>query len=77
MMKANVGGADRVIRVILGIALLGLGVFVLGGAWKWVSVVLGVVLLLTGLVSFCLLYTLFNINTAKTTGESTADTGTT
>ena len=64
-MKANVGGIDRAIRLILGLVLLGLGIFALNGAWQWVSIVVGAMLLLTGLVSFCLLYPVIRVNTAK------------
>jgi hypothetical protein len=64
-MKANVGGLDRVIRLILGLALLGAGIFALSGTWQWVSIAAGAILLLTGLVSFCLLYPVIGVNTAK------------
>ncbi|NLR72716.1 DUF2892 domain-containing protein [Novosphingobium sp. ERN07] len=59
MFKLNVGGIDRVLRIVLGLVLIAL-VFVgpktpLG----WI----GVVPLLTGLMRTCPLYTLIGLNT--------------
>lgn len=68
-MKANVGGVDRVIRVVVGLVLLALGIFAIGGFWQWLSIIVGAILLLTGLVSFCPLYALIRVNTAKKAGE--------
>lgn len=62
-MKANVGTIDRVIRIILGLALLSL-LFILDGGIKYIGLV-GLVLLLTALIKFCPLYTIFGINTSS------------
>lgn len=62
-MKSNVGGADRVIRIILGIILLVL-LFVLEGNIRYIGL-LGIVLLFTALVGWCPLYLPFKINTKK------------
>ncbi|EMT45485.1 MULTISPECIES: DUF2892 domain-containing protein [Anoxybacillus] len=61
-MKANVGSVDRIIRLILGVALLGL--FFLEGNIKYVGI-LGIVLIITAFVRFCPLYVPFRINTTK------------
>ncbi|MGJ7035430.1 YgaP family membrane protein [Anoxybacillus eryuanensis] len=61
-MKANVGSVDRMIRFILGIALLGL--FFLEGNIKYVGI-LGVVLIATAFIRFCPLYVPFRISTTK------------
>ncbi|WP_041623102.1 YgaP family membrane protein [Spirochaeta thermophila] len=61
-MKGNVGTIDRIIRVVLGLVLIGLGVFVRGGAYWWLTVI-GAISLVTGAVGFCGLYTLFGIST--------------
>lgn len=59
-MKLNVGTADRIIRIILGLA--GIGIALSGiSPWGWV----GVVPLATGAVSFCPLYTIVGLNTRK------------
>ena len=68
-MAKNVGGADRIIRLILGIILLALGIWYFGGVWQWVSGIVGVILLLTSVVSFCPLYRLIRVNTAKRKAE--------
>ncbi|GGJ61231.1 hypothetical protein GGR02_001194 [Anoxybacillus voinovskiensis] len=61
-MKANVGSADRIVRFILGISLLGL--FFLEGNIKYVGI-LGIVLIVTAFMKFCPLYVPFRINTTK------------
>lgn len=59
----NVGTADRIIRVILGLALLSL-LFILDGGIKYIGLI-GVIPLATGIAGFCPLYTLVHISTAK------------
>lgn len=67
-MKCNVGSADRIVRVILGLVLLALGLFVLRwGGWNWVVIVVGVISLVTGLAGKCPAYVPLKINTCKTT----------
>ena len=58
-MNANVGGIDKILRVIVGIVLIGLAALGIVGAWGWI----GVVPLLTGLFGWCPLYPLLGINT--------------
>lgn len=58
-MTKNEGTVDRVLRVLVGLALIALVFFGPKTAWGWV----GLVPLLTGLVGFCPLYRLFGINT--------------
>jgi len=59
-MKANVGGIDRVLRVVLGIGLLAL-VFVLEGNARWWGLV-GILPLVTGLFRFCPAYSIFGLS---------------
>jgi len=59
-MKANVGNADRIVRIIVGLALLSL-VFVLQGSVRWVGLI-GLVPLLTAFARFCPLYRLFGLS---------------
>ncbi|HHL52772.1 MAG TPA: DUF2892 domain-containing protein [Flammeovirgaceae bacterium] len=65
-MKANMGGADRAIRLIIAIVL---GVLyymgVISGTLGIVLLVVAAVFLLTSLVSFCPLYPLLGISTKK------------
>ena len=58
-MKRNVGTIDRIIRIVLGIALIAGALMGYIGWWGWI----GVVPLATGLRSSCLLYSLLGINT--------------
>jgi hypothetical protein len=68
-MQCNVGSADRIVRVVVGLILLALGIFAMaGGAWKWVLIVVGLVALITGLAGRCGLYVPFKINTCKVGG---------
>lgn len=62
-MKTNVGTADRAIRVLVGLALLGL-VFLLEGNARWWGLV-GIVPLATGLAGRCALYLPFGIDTSR------------
>lgn len=58
-MTVNEGTIDRIVRVVIGIALLSL-VFV-GPQTMWGLV--GIVPLLTGIVGFCPAYKLFGLST--------------
>ncbi len=62
-MKVNVGGLDRAIRVVVGIALIALALTGTIGAWGWI----GVVPLATGLLKTCPLYLIFGFNTCPMT----------
>lgn len=61
MFKKNVSGIDRIVRILIGLALIALTLTGTIGVWGW----LGVGPLATGLMSNCLLYSLLGINTAK------------
>lgn len=58
-MKANVGGIDRALRIVLGLVLLSL--VVVGPKTLWGLV--GLVPLATGLMRFCPVYPLLGIST--------------
>jgi len=59
-MKANVGGVDKVIRVVLGLVIITLGIVY--KSW-WGAI--GVLTLATVAFSFCPLYTVLGISTRK------------
>lgn len=63
-MKKNMGSADRLIRVIIAL-VLGFLYYkgIISGTLGIVLVVLAVVFVLTSLIGFCPLYTLFGIRT--------------
>lgn len=59
-MKRNAGTADRIVRIIIGIAALGAGYYF----QSWLGLI-GLVPLFTGLVGWCALYPMLGINTCK------------
>ena len=58
-MSINVGSWDRVLRVVVGLVLIGLAATGTVGLWGWI----GVVPVATGLFGFCPAYTLLGIKT--------------
>lgn len=59
-MKINVGGIDRILRILVGVVLVVLAATgLVVGWWGW----LGVLPLATGLFRFCPAYPLLGINT--------------
>ena len=61
-MKFNVGGIDRILRIVVGIVLIALTLMGTIGVWGWI----GVVPLATGLTGWCPAYLPFGLNTCKT-----------
>jgi len=59
-MKQNVGGFDRIARIVVGIVAIAVGVYF--QSW-WGAI--GGVLLVTALVGWCPPYALLGISTAK------------
>jgi hypothetical protein len=60
-MTQNVGSIDRIVRVIIGLALLAFAVFS-GSAYAWIGWI-GVVPLLTAAFSTCPLYSILGLST--------------
>lgn len=60
-MIKNACGLDKVIRLLLGVTLIGWILLDNGPIWAWV----GVVALTTGAISFCPLYTLAGLSTCQ------------
>jgi hypothetical protein len=58
-MNTNIGTADRVARIVIGLALIGatLGNYI--GVWGWI----GIVPLATAMIGFCPAYRLLGIGT--------------
>jgi Protein of unknown function (DUF2892) len=57
-MKSNVGGIDRILRIVLGLVLIGLAATGTVGVWAWI----GVVPLATAALGFCPLYTVLGFS---------------
>lgn len=61
-MKCNVGGIDRILRIVVGIVLIALALTGVIGVWGWI----GVVPLATGALGWCPAYLPLGIKTCKT-----------
>jgi len=60
-MTQNVGGIDRILRIVVGLVLIGLAATGTVGWWGW----LGIVLLATGALGWCPPYAIFGFNTCS------------
>lgn len=58
-MKSNVGGMDKIARIVIGVALVVLAAMGQIGVWGYI----GIVPILTGLFNFCPAYSLLGMNT--------------
>ncbi|MCE2689605.1 MAG: DUF2892 domain-containing protein [Betaproteobacteria bacterium] len=57
-MQTNVGGIDRIVRAVIGLALIALTLAGTIGVWGWI----GVVPLLTAALGFCPIYTMLGFS---------------
>jgi hypothetical protein len=65
-IQRNVGPADRIVRVIVGISLIVFAVIgLIPEGWRVVVAAVGVVVAITGAVGFCTLYRLLGLSGAK------------
>ncbi len=58
-MKANVGGIDKILRIAVGVGLIGATIAGMLPAWGYI----GIVPLATGLMGWCPMYPLLGMNT--------------
>lgn len=68
-MTNNVGSIDKVLRIVVGIALLSMLLLVEGSA-KWFGLI-GIVPLGTALMGWCPLYTVLGVSTCADKGKPT------
>jgi hypothetical protein len=61
-MKVNVGSVDRIVRIVGGLAFIGLAVAGTIGPWGYI----GIVPLFTGFMRVCPAYSLLGVNTCST-----------
>ena len=61
-MTKNVGGIDKIIRIVLGLALIAATLMGALPVWGWI----GIVPLATGLMGWCPPYAILGFNTCKT-----------
>ncbi len=65
-MKANMGTADKIFRIIIGIVLIVIALAVaMSTALKIILLVIGIIMLVTAITGFCALYVPFGVNTSK------------
>jgi hypothetical protein len=63
-MKINMGGVDKIIRIVVALIITALYFTnIISGVLGIVLIVLSGVFVLTSLIGFCPLYTLFGVNT--------------
>jgi len=62
----NVGGIDRIARIVVGAALIAGAATGTVGMWAWI----GVLPLATGLMGWCAAYTLFGVKTCPASNKN-------
>lgn len=60
-MKLNVGGIDRIVRIVAGLGLVAATAMGALPVWGWI----GVVPLATGAIGFCPIYPLLKFSSSK------------
>jgi hypothetical protein len=65
-MKCNVGGADKALRIIIGIAALAAAIFAdLAIGWRVAAYAVGGIALITAFVGYCPLNQIIGLNTCR------------
>lgn len=59
-MNCNVGTPDKILRIIIGLAIGGLGIYF----QSWWGLI-GLIPILTAIFGFCPLYSIIKVNTCK------------
>ncbi|WP_431307723.1 YgaP family membrane protein [Agaribacter marinus] len=59
MFTPNLNSIDRILRLIIGIAILSLAFFGPQSPWAYI----GIILILTAFINFCPLYRIFGLST--------------
>lgn len=65
MLAKNVGSIDRILRIVVGAALLLGFALNMGGTYSWLYLI-GIVPLATGLMGTCPLYSIIGVNSCAT-----------
>lgn len=69
-MKPNVGGVDRIGRIVIGLVLLGVGLLApMEVTWRVVALIVAAIALVTAAIHFCPANAMLGINTSET-GEN-------
>lgn len=65
LKSANIGTTDRILRIVVGVALALYAVYGLASVWQWVAFAVAAILIITALVRFCPAYALFGASTCE------------
>ncbi len=65
MFTKNVGSADKVLRIVVGLILVALFFVFPKSTWVCVASIVGLILIATAFINFCPLYGLLGIKTNK------------
>jgi hypothetical protein len=69
-MNCNVGGIDRTVRIVLGIALLLVGLLApLDMTWRVIVLVIAAIALVTAAIRFCPVNAMLGLNSCKGGGR--------
>jgi hypothetical protein len=71
-MKGNQASWDRIARVVLGVALVIGGLVGVQGADGYIMAAVGLIPLVTGMVGWCPIYSIFKIGTNDDTSKVAA-----
>lgn len=67
--EKNVGMIDRIVRIILGVILIGVfAMNYIATPWSYLVALIGVVMLVTGVVGTCGLYSVLGMSTLEKRG---------
>jgi len=69
-MKCNVGGMDRTSRIVIGVVLLAVGLMApIEMIWRIVALAVAAIALLTAIMRFCPVNTIFGVDTCEDEGK--------
>ena len=69
-MKKNIGNADRIARIVVGLVALGAGYYMDMNYW---IMGIGAIVLITGLMNSCLIYSMLGMSTVSKKEETAID----
>ena len=64
-MVKNVGSADKWIRYLIGLVLILWASLGLSGTAMWVVIIIGLIPIVTAMMGWCPIYSLFKVSTKK------------
>lgn len=64
-MACNIGGVDRIARIVIGAVVSIATLLAAGTGFSWLLFVVGIIVGLSGIFGYCPLYTALKVNTCK------------